>query len=59
MTEDAGTDQRGGRRPDIKSFVRNLDVLDTEGKDVPEGVEFTASPNFSVGPSWDKSDRDH
>jgi hypothetical protein len=33
MTEDSGgTDQRGGRRPYVKPFVRNLDVVDTEGK---------------------------
>jgi hypothetical protein len=30
--DSAETDQRGGRRPYIKPFVRNLDVSVTEGK---------------------------
>lgn len=33
MTEDSsGFDQRGARRPDVKPFVRNLDVEDTKHK---------------------------
>jgi hypothetical protein len=33
MTDDsAGTNQRGERRPYVKPFVRNLDLVDTEYK---------------------------
>ena len=33
MIEDsAGTDQRGGRHPYVKPYVRSLDVAITEGK---------------------------
>ena len=54
MNDDtAGIDQRGGRRPYVKPFVRNLDVMDTEGK--PTGFPFeigpTADRTLSAGPS--------
>ena len=52
MTHDnAGTDQRGERRQYVKPFVGDLDVSVTEGKDLPEGVEFTFGSSFNVGPS--------
>jgi hypothetical protein len=48
----AGTNQRGARLPYVKPFVRNLDVMDTEGNktlDFPvEGVSFFGGP---AGPS--------
>jgi hypothetical protein len=52
MTEDtAGTDQSGVRRSYLKPYVRNLDVVDTQGKEVTTGVEFTPSTLFHAGPS--------
>jgi hypothetical protein len=42
MTDNgAGTNQRGGRRPHVRPFVRNLDVLDTESKPTVHSVEST------------------
>jgi hypothetical protein len=50
MTNDsAGTDQRGERRPYVKPFVRNLDVLDTEAKLVVAPTEAAFTTPF--GPS--------
>jgi hypothetical protein len=48
--ESAETDQRGGRRPYVKPFVRSLDVEDTEGKNgFP--AEFYFSAEYYGGPS--------
>jgi hypothetical protein len=42
MTEDsAGTDQRGARRPYIKPFLKNLDVVDTQNKEAVASGEST------------------
>ena len=43
------TDHRGGRRPYVKPFVRNLDVEDTEGKATFVPVEAIHGQSF--GPS--------
>jgi hypothetical protein len=52
MTDDsAGTDQRGGRLPYVKPFVRNLDVMDTEGKTHAPGETLTFFDGISFGPS--------
>jgi len=56
MTEDAGTDERGGRRPYLKPFVRNLDVMETEGKSAfpTEGtvnVSGGTGGSIEIGPS--------
>jgi hypothetical protein len=50
MTEDGGgTDQRGGRRPYVKPFVRSLDAADTDVKPTHSPVElFSGDP---LGPS--------
>jgi hypothetical protein len=32
MTDSVGNDERGERRPYLKPFVLDLDVVDTEGK---------------------------
>jgi hypothetical protein len=57
VTDDsAGTDQRGGRRPYVKPFVRNLDAVDTQGKNAHYPVEIVFTPTsdlrfFPEGPS--------
>jgi hypothetical protein len=49
MADDgAGTNQRRGRRPYVKPFVRNLDLSDTEGKPI---MDFENSTFHSEGPS--------
>ena len=45
------TDEVGRRRPYIKPFVRNLDVVETEGKSHPYSVEFLSTQGFSYATS--------
>ena len=50
-TDTAGTDQRGGRRPYAKPFVRNLDASDTESKTTAYVESHTPVYGVNQGPS--------
>jgi hypothetical protein len=51
--DNAGTDQRGERRPYLKPFVRNLDAVDTQGGKFAVTAEFTSAGTIPIeyGPS--------